>query len=223
MARAVKGPQGNAKRTYDRSKERNRTMKYLQYFATTGILACMVGCASAPRLVVQELVGPCYRVSPPTQTEGSLLVYSARRSANVDINQEEFFWNNDFGKNEFMYEPAHTDYTIYGPDGKVVAHVRNAGSRNVEIPTPVSLPTGTYTVEAEAERRGTLTMTVLIPVVIEAGQTTTIHLEPNWERSAAPAEPGNVVRLSDGRIIGCRADGPAEHLLGLSASSRSRP
>ena len=42
----------------------------------------------------------------------------------------EWLWNNDFGKNEFLSEPAHTDYTIYAQNGEVFKHVRNARNLN---------------------------------------------------------------------------------------------
>jgi hypothetical protein len=180
-------------------------MRYARSLATAAVLVCIVGCASGPKVAVQEPVGPSQRIAAGTATGGSLVVYSARRPANVNLNTEAFLWNNDAGRNEFMYEPGHTDFTIYDSDGRVLQSVRNAGRDNVEDPTPVSLPTGVYTVEAEAEASATATMTVLIPVVVEAGQTTTVHLEPTWQRPAASREPGNVVRLYDGRVIGYRA------------------
>ena len=57
-------------------------------------------------------------------------------------------YNNDFGKNEFLYEPAHTDYTIYAQNGEVFRHVRNARDPNDQAPTLVTLPAGSYKVEA---------------------------------------------------------------------------
>jgi hypothetical protein len=180
-------------------------MKHLRNLATAGALVCIVGCASAPRVAVQEPVGPSQRIAPGTATGGSLVVYSARRPASVNLNAEAFLWNNDQGRNEFMYEPAHTDFIIYGSDGAVFQRVRNAGREDGENPTLVSLPTGAYLVEAEAEASATATMTVSVPVVVEPGQTTTVHLEPTWQRPADSREPGNVVRLYDGRIIGSRA------------------
>jgi hypothetical protein len=61
-------------------------------------------------------------------------------------------------------------------------------------------------VEAEAEEPGGMLMTVVIPVVVEAGQTTAVHLEANRDMSKEVQDPSQVVRLGDGRIIGCRAE-----------------
>ncbi len=49
-------------------------------------------------------------------------------------------------------------------------------------------------------------MTVVVPLVIRAGQTTTVHLEPDWMPSDELINPIRLVRLADGRIIGCRAE-----------------
>jgi len=187
-------------------------MKTMQCVAAASLVLGIVGCASAPRVAVQEPVGPCHRTTAQATAPGSLQVYTARVLAGLDINAQAFLWNEDFGRNEFLYEPAHTDYAIYGPEGKLVEQVRNTGMRDVAVPTLVRLPAGLYTVEAEAEMEGTRTMTVVIPVLIEAGQATTVHLEPNWARAGTFQELGNVVQLSDGRVIGCRA----QQLFGLA-------
>jgi hypothetical protein len=182
-----------------------RLMKRIQLFTIASILLCFAGCASAPHVAVQEPVGPCQRIVSADDAPGSLMVYSARRATDANLNAEAFLWNNDLGRNAFMYEPAHTDFTLYDADGKVVRHVRNADGRSAETPTSVWLPAGVYTVEAEAEKSAATTMTLIIPVVIEAGQRTTLHLEPPWERPAGALEMANVVRLPDGRVLGCRA------------------
>ncbi len=62
-------------------------------------------------------------------------------------------------------------------------------------------------------------MTVRVPVVIEAGQTTTLHLEPTSERPATSAPGGDVVRLADGRVSGCRA----HQVIGLGARQTTLP
>jgi hypothetical protein len=184
-------------------------MKYANAVALSSVLVCLVGCASAPKVVVQQPVGPCHRVAAKGAGDGSLQVYSARERSLIDVNTEEFFWDNTLDKNDYLYGSAHTDYTILGQDGTVFQHVRNARGRNYETPTLVRLPPGSYTVEAEAEDSGAITMTVVIPLVVEAGQTTVVHLEPNREPSGETLDPSRLVRLADGRIIGCNA----QHLL----------
>ena len=181
-------------------------MKYSNAIAMSSIMVWVVGCASAHKVVVQDTVGPCHRVAASGASEGSLLVYSARERAPLSIQTETFFWNADFGKNEFLYETAHSDYRIFDRDGTVVEQVRNGQDRSGKMPAQVRLAPGRYTLEAEAERGGGTTMTVMIPLVVEAGQITTVHLEPTPETSGETTDPSRVVMLADGRIIGCRAE-----------------
>ena len=181
-------------------------MKHAKAVAMSSVLVWLAGCASAPKVVIQEPVGPCHRVPSEALKDGTLQVYTARAKADVDPNMEEWLWNNDFGKNEFLYARAHSGYTISFGDGKALQQVTNARGINDEKPTLVRLAPGLYTVEAEAEESGTATITVVIPVVVEAGQITAVHLEPNRKLPNEAQDPSRVVRLSDGRIISCRAE-----------------
>ena len=88
-------------------------MKYLSAVSLAGAMVWLAGCASVSKVAVVEPVGPGPTVGSRGTGEGSLVIYSARASADVDINTAEWRWNNDYGKNEFLYEPAHSDYTIY--------------------------------------------------------------------------------------------------------------
>ena len=155
-------------------------MRYLTAVALAGTTGWLVGCASAPRVVVAEPVGPAPMGEAQVTGDGSLAIYSARTQANVDVNAAEWRYNNDFGKNEFLYEPAHTDYTIYTRNGDVFRHVRNARDPNDQTPTLVALPAGSYKVEAVALSCDSSRVNVLMPVVIKPGQATIAHLEGGW-------------------------------------------
>jgi len=196
-------------------------MKYANVIAMSSIMVWVAGCASAHKVVVQDTVGPCHRVAASGASEGSLLVYSAREAAPLDINTEVYFWNADFGKNEFVYGTALSDYRIFDRDGSVVERVRNSRDVSGKTPAQVRLAPGRYTIEAEAERGGGTTMTVVVPLVVEAGQITTVHLEPTSETAGEATDPRRVVMLADGRIIGCRA----EQLLSqhVSSAAPARP
>jgi len=179
-------------------------MKYANAVAMSVVVIGLAGCASAPKVLVQEPVGPCHLVPSSEMQDGSLRVYSARARANVDVHMEGWLWNNDYGKNEFLYAPAHSSYTVAVGDGGLRS-VANARSLNDENPVLVRLKHGHYTVEAEAEEPGGRSLTVVVPLAVEAGQTTTVHLEPGWKPSGEALDPSRLVRLADGRIIGCRA------------------
>ncbi len=181
-------------------------MKYVNAIAIGTVLAWSVGCASTPKVVVQEPVGPCHRVAAMGAKDGSLQVYSAREKAPVEPIADDFSWNNH-------YLPAHTDYTIFAKDGTRLREVRNSRSLNDEQPTLVRLPAGSYTIRAEAEEPDGISMTIVVPLVVEGGQITAVHLEPDGTGAGESMDPSHLVRLADGRVIGCRA----ENLLSQSA------
>jgi len=193
-------------------------MKYAYMAALAGALVGLAGCASAPTVVVNEPVGPGPVAGSPGQGEGSLVIYSARLPANVDVNTEEWLWDNDFGKNEFMSEPAHSSYTIYARNGEVVRHVRNARDMDDVLPTVVALPAGSYTVKAVAVNCDSSLVQVLMTVAIKPGQTTMAHLEGGWN-PGGPAEGTELAKLPCGRPIGWRA--PESGFAGNAPSSQA--
>ena len=101
-----------------------------------------------------------YRTHLP---QGYLKVYSA---------------TDEFNDGDAWYFP-HSSYTIYTIDGKLFKKVRNRHSADDEIPEVVTLPVGSYVIEARSERVGY----VRVPVVIKAGQPTVLHLDL-WEKKA---------------------------------------
>jgi len=187
------------------NEPKGTVVKYAKTIAISTLLVGSAGCASTPRAVVQEPVGPCHRVAVEGTKEGSLQVYSARRRVPTDTNLEQFFWNYDFGRNDFLYGSAHSDYTIFAGDATVFRHVRNSRNLNDDQPALVRLPAGSYTLQAEAEECGGITRMVVVPLVVEAGQMTSIHLEPKWFPSDESLDTSALVRLADGRVVGCRA------------------
>ena len=74
---------------------------------------------------------------------------------------------------------AHSSYTIYTTDGKLVRNVANHISRSDEIPELVALPPGSYTVEARSANHGY----VRLRVIIEAGQRTILDLDLGEEKT----------------------------------------
>ena len=164
----------------------------------------LVGCASTPNVAVLGPVGPPPGERPSGRNEGSLRVYSARETAVMDPNAEEFFWNNDFGRNEFLHRAAHTDYTIYNGEGQLIKHVRNARGMNDGTPTLVRLPAGTYRIQALAEESGASTFQAVVPVVVKSGETIEAHLDRPW-RPATHYQKSDMVWLPNGRIVGWKA------------------
>jgi hypothetical protein len=97
---------------------------------------------------------PDYRAG---SAEGYLLVYSAT---------DEF----DDGDVAFY---AHSSYSIYTADGKLFKNVENHISRSDEIPELVTLPPGSYTVEARSTNKGC----VRVRVMIKAARRTVLDLD----------------------------------------------
>ncbi len=176
-------------------------MKYVSSILVSTAAVCLIGCASAAPVAVVGPVGPAPTGRAKASGGSSLQVYSARVRALVDVNKEEFLWNNDFGKNDFLYEPAHSDYTICTRDGTVLEHVRNARTANDPEPAVVPLPPGNYEVKAKARDYGVVT----IPVVVEAGKLTVVNLQRGGNPVADSVAKANAVLLGGYRIVGWQA------------------
>jgi hypothetical protein len=176
-------------------------MKYAIAIVVSSSVACLVGCASTPQTAISEGVGPAPAERAEASGKSVLQVYSERVKAPTDLNREEFLWNNDFGKNDFLCEPAHTDYTICTQDGKILQPMRNARGPQDTEPAAVPLPPGRYVVKAEATDFGLVT----IPVVIKPGKPTVVNLQRYRKPVCEPAAKTDLVWLGDSRIVGWRA------------------
>ena len=96
----------------------------------------------------------------------------------------------------------HSDYWIYSADGKPLQWVRNRVSGLSEDPASVALPPGRYSFVARAAAFGA----VKVPVVIEKGKTTSVHLDGSEVTGASAKATGQFVTLPDGLIVGWRAE-----------------
>jgi hypothetical protein len=101
------------------------------------------------------------RSGPPDHStrlaEGYLLVYSA---------------TDEFSDGDVVFN-AHSSYLIYTTDGKSFKNVENHMSRSDEIPERVSLPAGSYIVEARSSNNGY----VRVRVVIKPSRQTVLDLD----------------------------------------------
>ena len=93
----------------------------------------------------------------PAPAQGFLKVYSATDKVN---------------DGDVWYFP-HSSYAIYEIAGKLVRKVENHNSFSDEIPQVVTLPAGSYVVEARSEREGYIRVHVQIKPV----QQTTLNLD----------------------------------------------
>jgi hypothetical protein len=152
-----------------------------------GIAILVTGCASAPPLILDR-VGPAPQASNATSNDaGCLVVYSAWSPLMNLVDPDT---------------PLHSDYTILSSDGTVYRKVRNSVSKVLSDPAPVSLPAGTYLVEADAAGHGS----VRVPVLIKARETTTVSLDGDPSPGFDRVSKRSVVSLDDGSVVGWRAN-----------------
>jgi hypothetical protein len=97
--------------------------------------------------------------------EGSLLVYSA---------------TDPFDDGGLVFN-AHSSYSVYTPDGQLFKNVVNHMSRSDEIPERVSLPAGSYIVEARSANNGY----VRVRVVIKPSRLTLLDLDSRDKESSS--------------------------------------
>jgi hypothetical protein len=68
---------------------------------------------------------------------------------------------------------VHTGYRLYDSTGKAIKWIANHDSNADEIPATVELPPGKYTIWAQSDSDGY----VSVPVQVKSARTTTLHLE----------------------------------------------
>ena len=111
-------------------------------------------------LLIQLVMGfgsPTVAQAGTALLQGYLMVYSA---------------TDPFDDGDVLYY-AHSSYAIYTTDGKLFKNVENHISRSDEIPETVTLPAGSYLIEARSEKDGY----VRVRVGINAGRQTILDLD----------------------------------------------
>ncbi|MGA9449732.1 MAG: hypothetical protein WBW41_00145 [Verrucomicrobiia bacterium] len=163
-------------------------MKNVHFLLGAGLLSLLVGCASTP--VALAPVGPNPIGSESMAAEGGLQVFSSL------VGRSE-------GDNPTWYQ--HTDYDVYDLHGKLVRHVNNTIGYYAKAPRRVSLPAGRYLVKAQANDY----LWVSVPVTIERGQTTKLHLDDNW-KPPSDTSKAELVSLPNGNPVGWQAESTKE-------------
>lgn len=141
------------------------------------LLAGMSACGPTPRWIAPEAVGPAPVI---TSDDGDLVVYSADDA--IDTADAD--------------HPHHRRYVIRAQDGSTLRTVANQDGPFGQDPEDVPLPPGRYLVDTSATNFGP----VRVPVVIERGRITIVHLDGDSESDPVPE--GYAVRLPNGSTIG---------------------
>jgi hypothetical protein len=167
-------------------------MKSVRFFSAAAMVLGLAGCATAP--VVLAPVGPNPAGGERAASTGSLQVFSRMVQQSDDQN---------LGGDGVSVWYQHADYDIYNARGQRVKHVDNSAGHYETAPRIVNLPPGSYMVAAEAEDA----VRVRVPVKIERGRTSRIHLDDNW-KPPATAPRDELVNMPSGSPVGWRAGSP---------------
>jgi hypothetical protein len=160
-----------------------------------GLISLLVGCASTP--IALAPVGPNPVGGKSVSAKGELQVFSSLVEQSDDQNQ-----GGDGSPGWYQ----HTDYRVYTVSGKLVKRVGNTIGHYDEAPRRVTLRAGRYLVKAQAEDYSLIT----IPVTIERGRTTRVHLYDSWKFPAGTPKTA-VVKMPNGNPVGWRPN-PSEAL-----------
>jgi len=168
-------------------------MKGACIFLGSGLVALLVGCSSTPVAIAP--IGPNPAGGERLASKGELEVFSNLTEQSDDQNQ---------GSTDPVWY-QHTDYGVYDLHGKLVERVSNAAGHYGRAPRRVALPAGQYLVRARAKDY----LSVEVPVTIEGGRTTRVHLDDNW-RPPADTPRRDLVNLPNGNPVGWRVESTNE-------------
>jgi hypothetical protein len=164
-------------------------MKNFLILLGIGLISLLVGCSTTA--VVLAPVGPDPVGTESMASTGSLEVFSRFAKQRDDQSQ---------GGDGMPGWYQHTDYSIYDLQGKPVKHVDNSTGHYAEVPERVALPAGRYFVKAQAKDY----FWVKVPVTIERGRTTGVHLDDKW-KPPTDAPKTELVTTPKGNPVGWRS------------------
>jgi len=147
--------------------------------AGAALVLAFAGCASQP--LTLSSVGPQPASTKQLSYLGGLQVYT-------DLETHQI------GDSTYYY--PHSSYEVYNSAGARVKIVENHRGPMDENPTLVAIPAGHYTILGASANYGN----VRLPVTVEAGKTTVLHLDGNWKPAAGAHD--QLVYFPNGEPIG---------------------
>lgn len=156
----------------------------------------LTSCASSPVALTPVGPNPYSKGGPGSSSKapqvsahtGYLRVYSARELVTEGYD----------GGNPSYHQ--HSPYSIYDAKGRLVKYVGNTAGEYATAPKVVRLPPGSYVVKARAKDY----LIVNVPVVVESGRTTSVHLDDRWSPPAGTLHTELVIEPS-GTPVGWRS------------------
>jgi len=147
-------------------------------------LDCLLAGCSTP--VTVGTVGPNPANPPDESNRGQLIVYSAL------VGHTE-------GNNPTWYQ--HRSYVVTDQKGNAIMHITNQIGKYDPSPETVTLKPGKYIVKTESQDY----LQVEVPVKVERGQTTRVHLDDTWK--PANSSKSELVTLPGGTPVGWSING----------------
>jgi len=135
--------------------------------------------------VVPAMVGPNPFSPQNSSASGQLEVFSALEGRSEGNNPS---WH------------QHADYYLCDQQGRHLRHVDNTVGYYAQAPRVITLPPGKYLVKAPAKDA----LWLEVPVVIESGRITKVHLDGDWKLPADTSET-KFVDAPAGYPVGWRA------------------
>jgi hypothetical protein len=148
-------------------------MKCIVFLGTT-IIPLLAGCASEPGSHAQAI------------PKGYLEVFTATQKSTP------------FASDDPTSFDLHSGYDIDDLSGKNVLFVANHDSNMDEWPDVVTIPAGNYNIVA----RSTWCGQVVVPVVVQEGKRTEVHLDGNNWEPGRNVSSNQVVYLPNGQAVG---------------------
>ena len=167
------------------SKGMKGIMKNVLSLLGCGLVSLLAGCST----VNVAPVGPNPNSAKTDASTGYLMVYSRMMTQDDDQN---------LAGDGIPPWHQYSAYNIYDLNGNLAQRVANSSGHYGRRADRVALPPGKYIVRAQAKDYFWLN----IPVTVESGRTTRVHLDDNWR---PPGDKGSVVNGPDGNPIGWRA------------------
>jgi hypothetical protein len=158
-------------------------MKSIMVLLGVGLGSLLVGCSTVP--VAFAPVGPNPAGDQTLAATGQLQVFSSL------VGRVE-------GNNPTWYQ--HSDYAICDLHGKLLKRVDNTAGYYEGAPSKVTLPAGRYLVKAQAQDYPW----VKVPVEIESGRITRVHLDDTWLPTVNNAQKAKLVNAPNGYPVGWR-------------------
>jgi len=154
--------------------------------ASLSVLCLGTGCATHD--VSLATVGPEHFSASSVASNGVLVVYTPLENPNASLDE--------------FASPQRSGYRLLSANGTVSRHIANCNTIFDDQPVALTLPAGSYTVQALGPEHNP----VSVAIVIVAGEITPVYLDGS--ESVQPGGGSDFVTLPNGAVVGWSARNP---------------